>query len=137
MKQTALKSNGRAGEEAATYAFKRLGWTMFKTEPPVKNLGPVKGRPGVFKAVYAAGGMPDFIGHRDSDDAARYCEVKEACPSEGDSVPHSRLSQEQRDFMSGLSPATAFVGILWRDGTLEVFRYCGDRGSYKKGEGLK
>jgi len=142
LKQTALKSNGRAGEEAAAYAFKRMGWTMFKAEPPVKNCGPVPGRPGLFKAVYAKGGMPDFIGYcEDPDKFAlnnfRVCEVKEATPTEGDSVPHSRLSAEQRDFMAALPSSTAYVGILWRDGAFEVFNYCGDRGSYKKGEGLK
>ena len=128
-------SNGRAGEEAARYAFNRLGWTMFKTNPAVKNLGPLK-QPGQFRAVYVEGGVPDFIGHRRSDGQARYCEVKEATPSEGESVGHSRLSDEQRAFMEGLPAEYTFVGILWRDGAFELFRFAAGRGSYKKGCGL-
>jgi hypothetical protein len=135
------KSNGRAGEEAAGYWFHRHRWYMTKTEPPVRNLGPVKNRPGVFKAVYTEGGMPDFVGYvrMPPYDACVFCacEVKEATPSEDDVVPHSRLSDEQRAFLADLPDGCAYVGILWRNGAFEVFPFSNERGSYKKGHGIK
>lgn len=132
----AAQSNGSAGEEAAWHAFKRLRWRMFKTNPAIKNLGPVKDKPGQFKAVYVEGGVPDFVGHSLETGRAIYCEVKEATPSEGDSVPHSRVSVSQQAFMAYRPEAECYVGILWRDGTFTMFPFRGDRGSYKKRDGI-
>lgn len=127
----ALQSNGRAGEEMAEYWFKRQGWQMFKVEPPARNLGPILGKPGQFKAIYTEGGMPDFFGYRE-DLSGVFVEVKEA---HGTSWPASKLSAEQRAFMAALPSGTAFVGILWDD-CFEIFHFI-DRGSYRKGEGQK
>lgn len=137
LKQTALKSNGKAGEEAAEWFFKRAGWQMFKVAPPSRVVN-IHGRPQV---VYTGKGYPDYMGHIDGPDllnaAFLAVEVKEAKPSEGDSVPCSRLTVSQRQFMTALPEGSARVGILWRDGIFEVFPFSNDRGSYKKGEGLK
>jgi len=83
--------------------------------------------------------MADFLGYSELDDLSgasfRAVEVKEATPTEGDNVSHSRLSLAQRKFMAALPQGTAYVGVLWRDGKMEVFPFSGDRGSYRKGEG--
>ena len=135
------KSSGRAGEEMAPYAFKRLGWTMFKVPPDVKVCGRTN-RSGVFQAVFRGGGMPDFVGYYEGCDKFalnnfRACEIKEATAAEDERVPHSRLSSKQREFMSGLPERTAYVGILWRDGTFEIFPFSSGRGSYRKSEGMR
>lgn len=137
----ATKSTGRAGEEAAQWWFKAHGWRMHKIEPPVKNLGPVPGKPGQFKAVYTEAGMPDFFGFRQNDSRLgnfwsnlipTYVEAKEA---HGMTWPASKLSVEQRAFLADLPNGTGHVFILWRDGIGEMFPFIA-RGSYKKGEGL-
>ena len=109
---------------------------MQKLEPPTRNLGPVFGKPGQFRAVYVASGCPDYIGHYrhehvDGDVFYRavYCEVKE-CNT--DSMPASRLSKPQREFMAALPTDAAYVGILWHDGIFEVFPFVA-KGSYKQG----
>ena len=128
-----MKSNGAAGERAAEYWFAAHGWQMWKVPPDVRVCGQT-GRPGVFLAAFKAGGMPDFMGllpgyePGEGVNQFRACEVKE-CNT--DSMPASRLSKSQREFMSALPDGTAFVGILWRDGTFEMFRFV-NKGSYKK-----
>ncbi|MBE0467606.1 MAG: VRR-NUC domain-containing protein, partial [Candidatus Desulforudis sp.] len=116
----------------AEYWFKRRGWQMFKIEPPVKNLGPIPGKPGHFEAVYTDSGMPDFFGFRKADNQAMFVEVKEA---RGKSCPASRLSAEQRAFMAALPDCMRFTGILWDD-CFEIFPFT-PRGSYQKGHGFK
>ena len=139
--QKSMRSNGKAGEEAAEYWFARHGWHMTKCEPAVKNLGPVFGKPGQFRAVYTDSGTPDYIGHYryvhiDGDIFYRvvYCEVKEA---HGKTWPASKLTPEQRAFMAGLPAGTAFVFLLWNDGgTGEMYPFIAS-GSYKCGQGQK
>jgi penicillin-binding protein-related factor A (putative recombinase) len=129
------KSNGAAGEEMALYAFRKLRWTMFKVPPDVKVCGTTR-KPGVFKAVFQDGGMPDYVGYAPMDGIFPHfiaCEVKE-CNT--DTMPASRLSRKQIDFLNPIPADSSYVGILWRDGTFEVFHFI-DRGSYKKGEGLR
>lgn len=124
-----MKSNGLAGEKAAEIWFRRAGWQMFKVPPDVRVCGQT-GRPGIFLAAFRDGGIADFLGcNRYGDFMA--CEVKEAGE---DRMPASRLSKKQREFMAGLPDGRAFVGILWRDGTFELYNFL-DRGSYKKGQG--
>ncbi len=138
-----MRSNGRGGEEAARYYFRRHGWEMEKMESPAKNLGPVFGKPGQFRAVYTEGGVPDFIGFRMNDPKLgrhwsnlipTYCEVKEA---HGDTWPASKLTPEQRAFMAALPVGTAFVFLLWNDGGAGEMHTFIPRGSYKRGQGMK
>ena len=82
--------------------------------------------------------MADYVGFERSDRTVwqpqfRACEVKEAS---GNSMPHSRLSDEQRTYMENLPAGCGFVGILWPD-NFEIFPYTSGRGSYNRGEGLK
>ncbi|MHB9054261.1 MAG: hypothetical protein ACYC5F_09815 [Thermoleophilia bacterium] len=131
-------SNGRAGEEAALYWFKDHGWQMWKVPPDVRVCGKT-GRPGVFLAAFKTGGMPDYVGHYryehvDGDVFQRvaYCEVKECNTN---SMPASRLSRAQREFMVALPGDAAYVGILW-DEYFEMFPFI-ETGSYKQGSGIR
>ena len=137
-----MRSNGRAGEEAARIWFACHGWYMTKTEPAVKNLGPVFGKAGQFRAVYTASGTPDFLGYALVDRCGhgatipyfRAVEVKEA---HGDSWPASKLTLAQRTFMATLPAGCAHVYILWDDGGAgEMYPFTA-RGSYKRGQGVK
>ena len=123
-----MRSNGRAGEQAAEYWFTRHGWQMFKVPPDVRVCGQT-GKPGIFLAAFRDGGIADFLGcNRYGDFMA--CEIKEC---NRNSMPASRLSKKQREFLAGLPDDRACVGILWRDGTFEIFHFL-PQGSYKKGE---
>lgn len=133
---TAKRSTGKAGEAAAEIWFARHDWQMYKVPPDVRVCGQT-GRPGVFLAAFKAGGRPDFMGlvpsyqPYEGVNVFRAVEAKEA---HGDSWPASKLSKAQREFMAGLPPGTAFVSLLWDDGSTEMFPFIG-KGSYKKGEG--
>ncbi len=122
-----MNSNGRAGEQAALYAFQRRGWQMQKMEPPVRIRGRT-GQPGEFKAIFVSNGQPDYVGY-DKGGYFIACEVKEA---HGDSMPASRLSKAQRETMANYPGGCAFVGILWDTG-FEIFPFI-EKGSYKKGQ---
>lgn len=133
-----IHSSGAAGEQAALLFFARHGWQMFQVPPDVRVCGQT-GRPGVFLAAFKTGGMPDFLGFISGYEPGqgvnqfRAVEVKE-CNT--DSMPASRLSMRQRDFMAALPEGTAHVLILWRCGEYEMFSFV-NRGSYKKSTGIK
>ncbi len=126
----ALKSSGLAGEKSAEFWFAAHGWQMWKVPPDVRVCGRT-GKPGIFLAAFRDGGMPDFLGRNRYGDFMAV-EVKECNTS---SMPASRLSKKQREFMSGLPADRAHVYILWRDGTGEIFHFI-NKGSYKKGQGI-
>lgn len=114
---------------------------MWKVPPDVRVCGQT-GRPGVFLAAFKAGGMPDYLGYvtlSATDNPYRpkpvfmAVEVKE-CNT--DSMPASRLSKAQREFMAALPDGTAWVFILWRSGEYEMFPFI-QKGSYKKDSGIK
>ena len=132
-----MRSNGRAGEEAARIWFARHGWHMTKTEPAVKNLGPVFGKPGQFRAVYTASGTPDYLGYVMATDGVPRFRAVEAKEAHGDSWPASKLTPAQRAFMATLPAGCAHVYILWDDGGAgEMYPFTA-RGSYKRGQGVK
>lgn len=133
---------GGHGEMAAEIWFRKNKWNMVRTQPPVTILGMVK--PNMVMALkrfiprlaafghmviarLGKGGVPDYTGCYLA--FYRACEVKEA---KGDTMPASRLDKAQRDFMSALPVGCSWVGILWDDGTFEMFPYV-SQGSYKKG----
>jgi hypothetical protein len=137
---------GKAGELAAEYWFKKHGWAMYRTQPPMEIVGILTGpmvsalsrffnRLSFYGHMVIGrmgkGGIVDYTGHEGA--IYRACEVKEAV---GASMPASRLDKGQREFLSGVPTNCAFVGILWTDYSLfEIFPYL-PKGSYKKGEGL-
>jgi|GEM_PF-4319163 len=134
MKQRLQK--GQFGEKIAEEWFKRNGWKMFRTQPAIRILGVRQGkRYGTLFLcrMVGRGGIPDFLGYRLSDLGIPEfvaVEVKEASVG-ADSMPCSRLDREQRAFMEALPSGSAFVGILWGDGTFQIKNYR-RQGSYKK-----
>ena len=124
-------SDGTAGETAALYHFRLINWTMIRSQPEariIKALGK-----GKYIVVFKNGGIADYIGYNDYGQY-RACEVKEAT---GNSMPASRLDINQRFWMAAQRKGSAFVGIYWTDaGEFELFRFK-EKGSYKKGKGLK
>jgi len=137
--------SGQAGEKAAEFYFKKNGWHMVRTQPPITILGLVT-KPMVATlrrfiprlayfghmviARMGSGGVPDYTGYVMVGNRPTYIavEVKEC---NKDTMPASRLSVRQREFLSKLPVGAAFVGILWGDGTFDVYPFIG-RGSYKK-----
>lgn len=139
-----MRSNGSAGEERAEIWFARRCWQMFKVAPP-SRVAKIRGKAQI---IYTGKGYPDYIGHVTAAVTSahphlpaqcahhvRYCEVKEATAAEGDRMPASRLSRSQRDFMTALPEGAAYVAVLWRDSSFEVFPFVAC-GSYRRGEGI-
>jgi hypothetical protein len=151
--------SGEAGEQAALWFFQRAGWRMFRTQPPVRILAFLGGDSPLGRAVMAVvrkylpslvsygplvlgrldkGGIADFTGYQDDQInwgigpqyLPRYCacEVKEWHKTSP--MPASKLSPEQRAFMSALPPGSAWVGILWPNGAFKVYPFTAE-GSYK------
>jgi hypothetical protein len=131
------QSNGTTGEQMAKLWFKSNGWTMFRHQPPTKTIHS-KGK--VFVVQCKSDGVADYTGYlfinmiNGSLACYRACEVKEA---KGNSMPASRLSIEQRDWMNALPKYCAFVGVCWMDNpmTFEIFNFVYS-GGYKKGSGV-
>lgn len=138
---------GQAGEMAAELYFKKLGWRMFRTQPPVTILAVLTGpiiqtlnrfipRLAYFGSMVVArmskGGIADYTGYihlLGKEPLYRAVEVKEA---KGDAMPASRLDKAQRAFMDALPPGCGFIGILWVDhGTFQMCPYI-KKGSYKR-----
>lgn len=124
------QSSGEAGERAAELWFRVNGWHMTRTQPETRTVW-AKGRPVVVNC--GSGGVADYTGYRlrPIDKAPIYaaCEVKEAS---ADTMPCSRLTKEQRDWMESIPDMCRFVGILWPDGTFSVLPYKAGRGAYVK-----
>jgi hypothetical protein len=140
------KHNGTVGEQyAERYGFRELGWTMFRTQPPTKR---IIQRGKLVIVDCAKGGIADYTGYGlcllnltnaiKATFQTNYiaCEIKE-CDSEI-SMPHSRLSVEQRLWMSKIPSQCAFVGVFWlRFNKLEIFQSSVGEGCYKRGSGIR
>lgn len=131
MTQQKKQSTGVAGETAAQFLFNKLQWKMYRHQPPTRYIV-VKNRPVIVPCK--TNGMPDFTGYTKCTAIPLYraCEVKEA---NGKSMPASRLSTEQREFLRDLPNQSSYVCILWDDGLTEIF-YFVPRGRYVKGAGV-
>jgi len=121
-------SAGEAGERAAEYTFRILGWKMDRHQPAYKIFG--MPRPGRFLVAILGKGCADYTGE-DRDGRFVACEVKEA---KGKSMPCSRLGKKQREYME--SHSQAYVLILWTaTGKVGLYKYR-RTGSYKADESL-
>jgi penicillin-binding protein-related factor A (putative recombinase) len=132
-----MKSTGKTGERIAEMWFKSNGWKMFRHQPETKTVY-LKGR-GLTTIQCRSDGVSDYTGYENVQlfngifPIYRACEVKEA---HGNSMPCSRLKEEQRDWLNAIDQRSAFVGVVWmEDVTFELFRFK-YTGSYKRGEGL-
>jgi hypothetical protein len=131
-------SSGKTGEAMAEYFFKEIGWKMFRHQP--RTVIASRGGKG-FTIQCRSDGVPDLTGYEEkiigSQSIALYraCEVKEA---HGDTMPASRVRDDQRRWLSAIPFMSAFIAIAWMDGQprIELFRPI-EKGSYKRGQGLK
>lgn len=103
---------------------------MFRTQPATRVVY-AGGKPTIINC--GTGGIADYTGYYNDDSWALFvaCEVKEAS---GPTMPASRLSKAQRDWMDALPAQCAKVCVVWPH-DVEVFAYT-RRGSYKAGCGL-
>lgn len=115
--------------------FAENDWSMVRTQPAIRILGSKPGsRYGRIFTVcmVGKGGSPDYTGYMYGlHGVAEYraCEVKEV--SSGNSMPASRLSREQRDFMGHLPEGCAWVGVWWVDyQRFEMYKFKA-RGAYR------
>lgn len=123
-------SKGNAGEQAAEIWFTVRGWRMIRTQPETRVIKR-NGRPVVIQC--GNGGVADYTGYTTVDSPVPHyiaCEVKTAI---GNTMPASRLTKRQRDWMLSIPAQCRYVLIVWPN-ECEVFRFI-DRGSYKRGEG--
>jgi hypothetical protein len=125
-----VKSTGTTGEKLAELWFQAHGWRMFRTQPATRVIWQ-KGKPIIINC--GKGGIADYTGYCIGYSGAtlyRACEVKEA---EGESMPASRLSKDQRAWMESLPPACAYVIVVWMDGNIkaECFPFV-SKGSYHR-----
>ena len=138
---------GKTGERAAELQFPTYGWEMQRTQPPMtpikvltqgmmwslkrsfpKSFGRVAAWGHIIIARMGKRGIADYTGW-DRHDRYVACEVKEA---DGTSMPCSRVSKEQRQFLARVPAGAAWVGVYWRDnGTFRVYPYQ-EKGSYKR-----
>lgn len=133
-------SNGTLGEQLMERWFARQGWHMSRHQPPVRIVG--KGTEAA-RMVYVKGGagIADYTGYQlVAACGTSYCEFRAVEVKEcyEDTMPASRLSARQREYMSSLPAECAYVGIVWTSGNpeAEAFEYR-SRGSYHRGEGWR
>jgi hypothetical protein len=137
--------SGQVGERMAEMYFVNNGWIMTRTQPSITILGMIS--PAMAYALkrfiprlatfghmvigrMGQGGVPDYTGYQMRRLTQFYlaCEVKECA---GDSMPASRVSKEQRAFLSALPMGSAHVGIFWTDsGKFSMHPFL-EKGSYK------
>ena len=133
MSRRRISSDGSTGESMAELWFKRHGWVMHRHQPPTKVVY-IDKRPTVIHC--AEGRVPDYTGYAPNiGNVYRACECKE---EKGGSMPCSRLTKKQREWMDECAPGCRYVAITWMDGETfcEVFPYK-PKGSYKRGEGKR
>jgi hypothetical protein len=130
------QSSGRVGERLAEVWFQQHAWTMFRTQPE-SRIVTIKGVPTMVPA--GTGGIADYTGYRIHPPTGNpvycACEVKE---ERSDTLPHSRLSTDQRKWMEAIPTACGFVAVCWMSGNIEVevFSYQPGRGAYCRGQGF-
>ena len=139
-----MKTNGTVGETyCETRLFPACGFVMVRTQPPMRCIGEKHGVP-IYQIEKNKSDVapPDYTGYKmgamitGCGKIPHYvaCEVKD-CYSE--SMPCSRLSPKQRNFMRLLPSQCAYVAVYWAN-NLNAELFCFKiAGSYPRGKGIK
>jgi len=123
---------GAAGERALEYWARLHGWTLFRTQPATKCIGFDRRYKRPIVIYSEDGGISDYTGYVGAN-PPHYVAVECKC-HDGDTMPASVLTMQQRQWMGSLPKGCAFVFVVWQSGTPEMYEFI-EKGSYKRSKG--